>query len=186
MEDRFPIVLFSDTVTDNPRIAWLKVCWTIYSPLRGSGPTQPAAGDGLRAYRRNRELELLRNAIAHNDQTDRLTAVYTRETLLSLLFRETDRVQRMKTELCFVLFDIDDFGHWNSRLGAAACDDLLAKVVERVGVLLRSYDLLGRVGKDEFLAGCPAAARSMRTFWRNGSAWKCSGCLLPRAARQSG
>ena len=48
------------------------------------------------------------------------------------LFRETDRAQRMNTDLCLILFDIDDFGHWNARVGAAACDQLLAKVVERV------------------------------------------------------
>ena len=75
--------------------------------------------------------------------------------MLSLLFRETDRVQRMKTCLCLVLFDIDDFGHWNARLGTEACDEMLLQVTERTGRLLRSYDLLGRVGGDEFLAGLP-------------------------------
>jgi len=38
---------------------------------------------------------------------DRLTGVYNRETMLSILFRETDRVQRMKSSLCVILFDID-------------------------------------------------------------------------------
>jgi diguanylate cyclase (GGDEF)-like protein len=71
----------------------------------------------------------LREAAALNAQTDRLTGVYNRETMLAMLFRETDRVQRMKSSLCMILFDIDDFGHWNSRLGSAACDDLLCQVV---------------------------------------------------------
>ena len=75
-----------------------------------------------------------------NAQTDRLTGVYNRETMLAMLFRETDRVQRMKSPLCMILFDIDDFGHWNSRLGAEACDDLLCQVASRTARLLRSYD----------------------------------------------
>ena len=98
----------------------------------------------LREHRRPRELETLREAAVLNAQTDRLTGVYNRETMLAMLFRETDRVQRIKSSLCIVLFDIDDFGHWNSRLGSDACDELLCQVVTRTARLLRSYDLLGR------------------------------------------
>ena len=75
--------------------------------------------------------------------------------MLSMMCRETDRVQRMKSSLCMILFDIDDFGHWNSRLGSDACDDLLCQVVGRTTRLMRSYDLLGRPGMDEFLVALP-------------------------------
>ena len=78
--------------------------------------------------------------------------------MLAMLFRETDRVQRMKSSLCVILFDIDDFGHWNSRLGTEACDELLCQVVARSTRLLRSYDLLGRPGKDEFLMALPGCS----------------------------
>jgi len=64
-------------------------------------------------------------------------------------------VQRLKNALCILLFDIDDFGHWNSRLGAEACDELLRQIVVRTARLLRSYDALGRLGKDEFLIVLP-------------------------------
>jgi diguanylate cyclase (GGDEF)-like protein len=104
------------------------------------------------------EVEELREAVALNALTDRLTGVYNRETLLGMLFRETDRVQRMKSSLCVILFDIDDFGHWNSRLGNEACDELLRQVAARATRLLRSYDLLGRAGKDEFLMGLPGCS----------------------------
>ena len=73
-----------------------------------------------------RELETLREAQLLNARMDHLTGVYNRETVLTMLFRETDRVQRMNSPLCLVLFDIDDFGHWNMRLGAEACDELLS------------------------------------------------------------
>jgi two-component system cell cycle response regulator len=104
------------------------------------------------------ELDGLREAAVRNAQVDRLTGVYNRETMLTMLFRETDRVQRTNIPLSLVLFDIDDFGHWNSRLGMEACDELLCQAARRTGLLLRSYDLLGRPGKDEFLIALPGCA----------------------------
>ena len=109
----------------------------------------------MRNQRTAIELEGLRDIALRSTQLDRLTGIYNREALLAELFRETDRVQRMNSPLSLVLFDIDDFGHWNSRLGIDACDDLLCQVVARAGPLLRSYDLLGWPGKDEFLVGLP-------------------------------
>lgn len=86
---------------------------------------------------------------------DHLTGALTRTAMLANLFTETDRVQRMGTPLCFILFDLDDFSHWNGRLGSGACDELLVEVSRRVRTLLRSYDVLGRMDGDEFLAALP-------------------------------
>ena len=118
----------------------------------------------LRAHKMRQELELLRETTVLNEQLDRLTGIYNRETMLSILFSETDRVQRMQSALCMILFDIDDFGHWNSRLGADCCDELLCQVVTRTTRMLRSYDILGRAGKDEFLIilpGCGSMSAMM-------------------------
>ena len=46
------------------------------------------------------ELDTLRDAAIRSAQLDRLTGVYNRETLLAMLFRETDRVQRMNSSMC--------------------------------------------------------------------------------------
>ncbi|HEY6491353.1 MAG: diguanylate cyclase [Terracidiphilus sp.] len=98
-------------------------------------------------------------AIGANDcqsrQLDPLTRVYNRSSLLSLLFCETDRAQRMKTPLSLLLFAIDDCTHWNTRLDPDAINGLLCAIAERTGRFLRSYDLLGRSGKDEFLVILP-------------------------------
>ncbi len=112
----------------------------------------------LRLHGQKRELALLRDSAALHAQMDALTGVLNRTTLMSMLFRETDRVQRMNTSLCMILFDIDDFGHWNAQLGSMVCDDLLLQLVSRVKGLLRSYDLLGRMGKDEFLVALPGCS----------------------------
>jgi diguanylate cyclase (GGDEF)-like protein len=93
-----------------------------------------------------------------NEQVDALTGLYNRSALLSTLFRETDRVQRLQTSLSLVLFEIDDFDHWRSRLSAKPCDDLLRAIVERCTRLLRSYDTFGRTGDHEFLLILPGCS----------------------------
>jgi len=153
---RFPIVLASDTVTkewtdrmEEGVVDDLILCdaepdyWKLRMDMV------------LRTFRMSHEVDTLRETVLLNAQLDRLTGVYNREALLSILFRETDRVQRLKSSLCLILFDVDDFGHWNSRLGVDACDELLCQVVSRTTRLLRSYDVLGRPGMDEFLVALP-------------------------------
>ncbi len=153
---RIPIVLLADEVNAQQN-AWLaEGLLDDLIPRAADSPHWRLRLDmALRTWRRMREVERLREASALNAQLDNLTGVYNRGTLLSMLFRETDRAQRLKNSLCLLLFDIDDFGHWNSRLGCDVCDDLLCQVVERTTRLLRSYDLLGRAGKDEFLVALP-------------------------------
>ena len=156
---RFPIVLIADTVTE----AWIdRLAEGAIDDLilrsAESSYWQLRIDLVLRNQRMANELETLRNAALRCAQLDHLTGVYNRETLLAMLFRETDRVQRLKSSLCMILFDVDDFGHWNSRLGSDACDELLCQVVERSMRLLRSYDMLGRVGKDEFLMALPGCS----------------------------
>lgn len=155
----FPIVLISNTVSEESKDRLAEGVIDDLLP-----PDLPAdflllrVATALRARHIAEELETLRNSAAQTAQFDRLTGVWNRDAMLAHLFRETDRVQRMNTSMCLILFDIDDFGHWNMRLGAQACDDLLIEVTQRVNRLLRSYDLLGRVGKDEFLAGLPGCS----------------------------
>lgn len=114
----------------------------------------------LRAFDLGRDTEELREAAALSAQIDRLTGVYNRAALLAMLFRETDRVQRLNSAMTLLLFDIDDFGHWNARLGSEACDALLCQVASRTTRLLRSYDLIGRPGMDEFLLGLPGCGEA--------------------------
>jgi len=153
---RFPIVLIADNVTE----AWIdRLAEGVIDDLIlrsvESSYWQLRIDLVLRNQRLAQELESLRESSFRNAQLDRLTGVFNRETLFAMLFRETDRVQRMNSSMSMVLFDIDDFGHWNSRLGADACDELLCQVASRTSTLLRSYYLLGRPGMDEFLVALP-------------------------------
>lgn len=89
---------------------------------------------------------------------DGLTGLWNREALLSLIFQETDRVQRMKTDLCLMLIDLDGFSRVNQDYGYEAGDGVLTGLANRFRRQLRSYDLIGRCGEDEFLLALPGCS----------------------------
>ncbi|MFC5864642.1 GGDEF domain-containing protein [Acidicapsa dinghuensis] len=111
------------------------------------------------------ELEERRATAQAEMERDPVTDAFSREMMLRLLFRETDRVQRLRGELSLMSFALEGFDLWIEELGRQVCDGLLREVVARAGRTLRSYDLLGRVGQHAFLAalpGCsPANARRL-------------------------
>ncbi|MFZ0633722.1 MAG: diguanylate cyclase [Acidobacteriaceae bacterium] len=86
---------------------------------------------------------------------DGMTGLWNREALLSLIFQETDRVQRMRTPLSLMLLDLDDFSRVNHDYGYEAGDRVLVELASRFRRQLRSYDLIGRCGEDEFLLALP-------------------------------
>jgi diguanylate cyclase (GGDEF)-like protein len=86
---------------------------------------------------------------------DGLTGLWNREALLSLVFQETDRVQRMRTPLSLMLLDLDDFSRVNHDYGYEAGDRVLVELANRFRRQMRSYDLIGRCGEDEFLLALP-------------------------------
>lgn len=158
-ECRFPIVAIADSACDR----WMSrirdgVIDDIVAPQAEPAWWLLRVELALRGFARNRELETLREGALVDAQFDPLTGVYNRQSVLSALFRETDRAQRMRTSLAAILLDIDDFGHWNGRLGAVVCDRLLVEVAGRLRRLLRTYDMIGRMGNDEFLAALPGCS----------------------------
>lgn len=97
-------------------------------------------------------------AVRFHASHDRLTGLLNREALLTKLFEETDRVQRMKTPLTMLLIDLDSFSQVNADYGYAAGDRILKELAQRFKRYLRSYDLVGRCGEDEFLIALPGCS----------------------------
>ena len=112
----------------------------------------------LRGHALHRELEQLREAATQEMEHDRVTGVFNRETMMSILFRETDRVQRLRGALCLVLIEVDDLEYWASSYGPEVADQLLREIAKRTGRILRSYDLLGRVARGQFLLALPGCS----------------------------
>ncbi len=156
---RFPIVLISDNVPAECMDRLAEGVIDDVIPRMGPSSYWRLRLDSvMRTFRRIREMEQLREAATLPSQTDPITGIYNQPALVSMLFRETDRVQRMKTSLCLLLFEIQDSTQWHARLGVIARDDLMLEVVGRVQRLLRSYDLFGRTGNEEFLLGLPGCS----------------------------
>lgn len=101
------------------------------------------------------QLDAQTHAVRFHATHDSLTGLWNRESLLGMLFPETDRVQRMKTPLTLLIMDIDRFSNVNLDYGYEAGDGILQELANRFRRHLRSYDLIGRYGEDEFLIALP-------------------------------
>lgn len=81
----------------------------------------------------------------------------SRDELITTLFRETDRAQRLKTGLAVILCGIHAWETWRSSLDAYALREAEQEIAGRMMRLLRCYDSLGRFGDGEYglvLPGC--------------------------------
>jgi diguanylate cyclase (GGDEF)-like protein len=74
---------------------------------------------------------------------------------------QISRAAREGTPVAVGIMDIDHFKAVNDTYGHPAGDEVLRGVAAATMALLRDYDVIGRVGGEEFafvLPGCPAAA----------------------------
>ena len=101
---------------------------------------------------------------------DELTGMYNRRFLMECLARERSRAERLNAPLCVCLIDIDRFKAINDTLGHAAGDAVLRGLAKVASAALRTIDIIGRFGGEEFLvvlpgtplAGAAAAAERLR------------------------
>jgi diguanylate cyclase (GGDEF)-like protein len=92
--------------------------------------------------------------------TDALTGFNNHRFFHETLGREVARARRYERRIALVVFDLDDFKAINDRIGHLAGDAVLAEVAERVRTVMRSTDIAGRVGGDEFAVMLPEAGRA--------------------------
>jgi two-component system, cell cycle response regulator len=105
-----------------------------------------------------RELESLRENSLLEVKHDPVTGVLNRDTMLTVLFRETDRVLRLHGPLSVMALGLDDFPQRAEEPGGGSADQLLREVARRASRTLRAYDSLGRLGYDEFLLILPGCS----------------------------
>ncbi len=86
---------------------------------------------------------------------DGLTGIYNHAYIVETLKDEIERSKRYKSPLSVVLIDIDDFKTVNDTFGHLAGDMVLKRLAELLKHSLRTIDIVGRYGGEEFLAILP-------------------------------
>lgn len=86
---------------------------------------------------------------------DPLTGIANRQAVLARLEDELGRAGRYRRPLSVVMVDLDHFKRLNDTYGHAAGDVVLHEVAARVATHIRTADLVGRFGGEEFLLVLP-------------------------------
>jgi diguanylate cyclase (GGDEF)-like protein len=81
---------------------------------------------------------------------DDLTGAWNRRYFLRFLRAILDRAGRERFRVTLMVFDIDDFKSYNDRFGHAAGDEILRETARLMGSVVRTHDVVARIGGDEF------------------------------------
>jgi diguanylate cyclase (GGDEF)-like protein len=101
---------------------------------------------------RTEELRKANERLAALAVSDELTGVANRRRLIEVLEEAMAFARRRDAPLAVLLADLDQFKEVNDRLGHTVGDDVLRRVAQGLEGALRTEDLLGRYGGDEFVA----------------------------------
>jgi len=96
-------------------------------------------------------LELLREQAT----TDQLTGIHNRRSFFELAKHELERAKRNQSCLSLIMIDIDHFKIINDTFGHLAGDEVLKECTRVWTKELRTIDIFGRFGGEEFVALLP-------------------------------
>lgn len=83
---------------------------------------------------------------------DALSQVYNRRKLLEEADKEAVRAMRYYDHLAVLMIDIDHFKNVNDQYGHLAGDEVIFSVAQTIKKKIRSIDIVGRYGGEEFVA----------------------------------
>ncbi|MBN1943547.1 MAG: diguanylate cyclase [Phycisphaerae bacterium] len=115
---------------------------------------------GERIVKLQSDLLAAQDALKIQATHDALTGLMNRAAVYDALEREQSRLARQGGCLSVVMLDLDHFKSINDTFGHAAGDAVLQDIAKRLDHASRSYDLVGRVGGEEFLLVMPNAPLS--------------------------
>jgi len=91
-------------------------------------------------------LERLRESARH----DRLTGLLDREAVRTMLDLAVRSAERRRTSVAVLFIDLDGFKEVNDRCGHLVGDAVLSEAASTIQAAIRSRDVVGRMGGDEF------------------------------------
>jgi diguanylate cyclase (GGDEF)-like protein len=105
-----------------------------------------------------RELAKLNEELARQAGTDSLTGCANRRQFLAMLAAELQRAERYDYPVCVICLDLDHFKKINDGFGHAGGDEALRHFSAVTRSSLRSSDVVGRLGGEEFTILLPETA----------------------------
>lgn len=103
----------------------------------------------------NNELSVAREALQHQATHDSMTGAMNRSAIGEALDRELSRAMRGGTHVAVLMIDLDHFKDINDEYGHQAGDVAIVAACSRMQDCVRTHDLVGRYGGEEFLAVIP-------------------------------
>lgn len=103
----------------------------------------------------NAELNQKQRELERLTRQDGLTGLFNRNTFVELSRRELDRAKRQGSATTILLLDLDHFKRVNDTWGHPAGDAVLRHVATLASTTVRSTDLVGRLGGEEFIVLLP-------------------------------
>jgi len=82
--------------------------------------------------------------------TDDLTGLKNRRYIREFARQVIARAGKENAQVTLLIFDIDDFKHYNDVYGHAAGDEILRQAAVLMRRCCRAHDVVGRIGGDEF------------------------------------
>ena len=130
---------------------------------------------GAAAIYRYYELSKYNKKLLYLSQTDILTKLYNRTKIDQALNIQMERAKRTQGNFAVLLLDIDFFKKVNDTFGHPVGDAVLIQLANIAKQSIRSYDIIGRWGGEEFLVLCPEStlqeaqqvAQRIRTHIKN-------------------
>ena len=96
-------------------------------------------------------LRVNRDELRRISVTDSLTGLYNKKRIMEALNLQLERYRRSKSDFSLLMVDVDHFKRINDQQGHLAGDAALQRIGQIFRSVLRSVDVAGRYGGEEFL-----------------------------------
>lgn len=115
------------------------------APILTSAPT-PHAGHKLTDLAKDRYIRELEQLVTRDDLTGLKNRRYLRQFLPTILKYAAEQ----NCQVTLLLFDLDDFKHYNDTYGHTIGDQVLVQTARLIRQCCRDHDVVARLGGDEF------------------------------------